>query len=578
MNVQNFIDTLKRIGYPNSDSLDPNSLEWALENEATLPFLKWFCDNINEENVLSTEEMEEYKTIENSGTVLKGADLEEALHLLVTNNEKSSSEQVEDDEEVLKESLLKAKAQKDILKSRCNKLSLHQMGLCNKVSKMEEVEEHFLKSCHQLKVKCGSQNSKMDEALENLSASLSSAEVRYSHELTSFTKKLFFEGVADLTGEKDSAQYGLLDTSFPEQAIIAAEEKESFSENCQEFSRLQRIFPKSECDRINAFINAKKAVSAVNEARSILHYIKSGQFPSLPSDISRLHHSTEQSIEAAKAEALPYLSSLPVLLRELGGLQGTEILTGDYNLKLKRQDYFIKNQDKVIKHLLVQRGRNEFLTMLYEIETRCHSETCSLLASAREMLEKHLQDWQQRMKDLEDPDLNSSKYKRSVVDSRDTSSVRLYHLLADPGDGEKILYLPKKKIIDAAEEFQDNYNCVRAMDRTADDKYLSKVGQLEDSIKNCESTLYAGSSTSSGIPNLSPVEVQSTMAALISKFSTLETEISKVIDDVTAKKTVLKNNVLQRKERELFTFFHNNPKGLQDLIHGLIKYTLTVAI
>uniref|UniRef100_A0A2C9KZC6 HAUS augmin-like complex subunit 3 N-terminal domain-containing protein n=1 Tax=Biomphalaria glabrata TaxID=6526 RepID=A0A2C9KZC6_BIOGL len=610
MSAQSFIDTLKRIGYPKAAALDPNSFEWAFENETTFPFLKWICDNISEENVLSSEELRDYEAIQNNGITLKGAELEEALNLLVVEDEENSVKTVEEDEEHVKNSLLKAKAQKEILKARCNKLNLHQMALSNKISKMEVEEGHLLKSFHQLKDKCSSQNQKIDEAVDKLMASICSlsdlykqstelkkgegqtadetvflsqmdlkgfheVERKYSQELTKLTKKLFFEGVADMTGERDASQYGLLDASFPEQANVSMEEKESFIENCQEFARLQKIFPKSECDRINALINARKALSAVNEARSILHQIKSGQFPMSPSEISRLQHNTEQNIENVKAEAVPYTTSLSNLLRELGGLQGTEILTGDYNLKLKRQDYFNRNQDKVIDHLLAQRGRNEFLAMLYEVETRCHNETYVLLVASREMLEKNLQEWKQRMNDLEDPDLNAAKFKRSVVDARDTSSVRLYHLLTSffffqvTQRKKKNPLLTKKKVLDAAVDLQEQLNNAKAISQAVDEKYLSKIVQLEHSIKNCETRLYAGSSTSSGMPYLSPVEVQSTMAALIAKFSTLVAEIDKVIEDVTAKKNVLKSNAHQRKERELFTLFHNNPKGLQDLMSAL---------
>lgn len=35
------------------------------------------------------------------------------------------------------------------------------------------------------------------------------------------------------------------------------------------------------------------------------------------------------------------------LVKELGALQSTHILTGDYRLKLARQDYFTANQDQV---------------------------------------------------------------------------------------------------------------------------------------------------------------------------------------------------------------------------------------
>lgn len=60
----------------------------------------------------------------------------------------------------------------------------------------------------------------------------------------------------------------------------------------------------------------------------------------------------EQDIESAKAQTSSLVSSVPDLIRELGGLQGTEVLTGDYDLKLQRQDYFIRKQDEVCMALL----------------------------------------------------------------------------------------------------------------------------------------------------------------------------------------------------------------------------------
>lgn len=38
---------------------------------------------------------------------------------------------------------------------------------------------------------------------------------------------------------------------------------------------------------------------------------------------------------------------IPALIQESTASQVSKILTGDYNLKLARQDYFISNQDKV---------------------------------------------------------------------------------------------------------------------------------------------------------------------------------------------------------------------------------------
>ena len=52
---------------------------------------------------------------------------------------------------------------------------------------------------------------------------------------------------------------------------------------------------------------------------------------------------------------------------------------------------------QVIEHLVAQRSRNELLSVLYEMEVRWHKDTHSLVSAARQTLEGHLLDWQQRM-------------------------------------------------------------------------------------------------------------------------------------------------------------------------------------
>ena len=45
---------------------------------------------------------------------------------------------------------------------------------------------------------------------------------------------------------------------------------------------------------------------------------------------------------------------LPGLVQELGELQATSILKGDYELKIARQDYFTSKQDQVSSYCLLQ--------------------------------------------------------------------------------------------------------------------------------------------------------------------------------------------------------------------------------
>ena len=53
------IETLRQIGYPNVDNLDPNAVEWVFENVATKPFLDWFCHNLSADNVVTGKDLQE---------------------------------------------------------------------------------------------------------------------------------------------------------------------------------------------------------------------------------------------------------------------------------------------------------------------------------------------------------------------------------------------------------------------------------------------------------------------------------------------------------------------------------------
>ena len=54
--------------------------------------------------------------------------------------------------------------------------------------------------------------------------------------------------------------------------------------------------------------------------------------------------------------------TLPGLVQELGELQATSILKGDYELKIARQDYFTSKQDQVSNFLFDLRSRRCHVT------------------------------------------------------------------------------------------------------------------------------------------------------------------------------------------------------------------------
>ncbi|RUS92098.1 hypothetical protein EGW08_000122 [Elysia chlorotica] len=602
MDPKKFIQVLHNIGYPNAHKLSPHAIEWAFENPATVSFLKWFSDSIGADNLVSAGEMQEFKVIEEMNELIEGPQLEEALENV--QQESNGIENLEAEVQKLKNSLAEALATKQSLLSRCSKLSAQQVSLHNKIVKLGEVEEQANRQVKVAIDKCAMQDVKINNALKNLSEAVErlvevykckpagrkgsqsdghflsqldlgafhDAEAKYSHDLTEFTKKHFFEGVALMSGAGLPAEYNLLDLNSPQKSIVADKNKEQmFLEDCMELQRLKQTFPKSECDRINALVNAKKAQSALAEATVLLESLKTGNFPSSPSEISHLRKSLEKNIRKAVAEAEPLLASLPDLIKKLGSLQGGEVLTGDYDLKLRRQNYFTEKQDQVIGQLVQQRSRSEFLSFMYDLELRSHKETHVLVSAVSQVLSQHVKSWQQRMEDLEDPDLSEKKFQGTVVDARDTSTLRLFHLLGESETDKGLLCVQKQKVVERAKHLQAQHTCAKASDQTMDEKYMSKMAQLEVCVKECEEHMYAGSSTSSGQPMLSSCEIQDGIASLMNSLTALKKDLSDIISNVGKKKAALKTNVLQSKERDLFTLFHTNPDHLEYIVNSLAE-------
>jgi hypothetical protein len=56
MSGKQLLETLRQIGYPNAANLSARSFDWMFEDETVQPFLTWFCDTVNKENVLTAEE------------------------------------------------------------------------------------------------------------------------------------------------------------------------------------------------------------------------------------------------------------------------------------------------------------------------------------------------------------------------------------------------------------------------------------------------------------------------------------------------------------------------------------------
>lgn len=614
MSGRQFVETLKQLGYPKANSLDPNGLEWMFESEELVPFLDWFCTNVSSANIIDTKELEEYDVLTKSGgVVLDGTQLDEAVQNLISVEEESLSvDDLQRNNDQLKLDMESYKRRKHSLLQKRNRLSLHHTALSHRLSKLKSVESKAKSQYKKCLEQSQADNTQMNDSLEKLVKSVSritdlyemneettnsnqdrqlssdrptspvflsqlsqdeynKTEDKYTQELTSYTKRLFFEGIAEMTGQDEGSRYEILEVSDPENLLVRGEADDINISECKELSRIQAFYPKSEAKRINALMNSKQAQACVQSAQDIIQSLKYGDFGRDSSKLSqRVKEKTNAISFVTKEIAMMAERDIPNLIQESTKSQVSRILTGDYNLKLARQDYFISNQDQVLNQLILQRSRNEFLTMAYEVEARNHRDINRLLTAVKQLLHVQLKSFKDRMKMMEDPSLNTQKHQRGTIDSRDKFSTNL-HLMLCSGETEekKLLFLTFNSLVQGADKLRQKHASLKTSSIALDAKKDEKLKLLEESLHISEQVVYSGSSTTSGQPCMTPRQLMDSMTQLEEMLRKLEQSIKEVVKDVEKKKQTLRQDTLLCKERRLFTHFFNNPSQLNTLFDEL---------
>ncbi|ESP05467.1 hypothetical protein LOTGIDRAFT_228043 [Lottia gigantea] len=430
MSGSQFLETLQQLGYPGAEKLDPQMFDWLFEQENIVPFLHWFSNNVHSNNVLSASDRNEYDELEkcNEG-ILEGRQLEDALNNLTVNNRDAdiTEESLSEDITRLNSELEDNKEKKQMLIQRRNRLSLHHTSVSHKLTKLTPLESYGRKEHKKRLEQIQTDNNKVNESMEKLVDSVKevtslydntdpsqtkdimflsqaklddyfNAEEKYTQELTSFTRKQFFENIGRMTGENDGSRFELLDVKDPEMLLIHGESDENVFQDCKELTRLQNVYNRSESDKILAILEDKGVKGALNSADDLLSCLQSGRFPVDTNKLSTQLQEAQSSLQNVRRDLHNAKEGdLPLLVKELVPLQGNPILTGDYNLKLARQDYFTSNQDKLINLLISQKARYEFLTIAYEVEARHHRDIHRHLTAVRLQLQSHLKEWKNRM-------------------------------------------------------------------------------------------------------------------------------------------------------------------------------------
>ncbi|WAR23282.1 HAUS3-like protein [Mya arenaria] len=384
-----------------------------------------------------------------------------------------------------------------------------------------------------------------------------SAEETYTTQLTAYTKKQFFQGIAEMASCGGDSRFEILEVSDPDSLLVRGEREDVNMQDCRELARLQKLYAKSETERIKATCEMTRLKGQLESAKGILSSLDSGTF----CNDGMKNKERLEKLRGMLGTVHQEFSALgegdvPRLVQECRESKVIRVLTGDYNLKLARQDYFTANQEKVIRHLVVQRSRNEFLTMALEVELRAHREIHHILTSLYAQLSSQFQLWQARMVWC---DVRQCPDPGPTQAGNDDSSDRA---------GSQ-LFLTYDVLVENARTLRHRHDQLTRTLNTTNSGDADHLHLLERSVSQCEDLLYSESSTASGAPPLTPRPLQQAIIQLGDLLKQLEQNILNLVKDIDQKKKLLKSDPLLARERKLFTYFFTNPAKLQQTLEDI---------
>lgn len=294
-----FVETLKKIDYPKADILNGEDFDWLfVENE---PFLKWFCGNVNEQNILSEEELEAFSVLQKSGKpILEGAALDEVLKTCKTSDLKTPT--LNDKElEKLEDEVQTLQKLKNLKIQRRNKCQLMASVTSHKSLRLNAKEEETNKKLKQSQGILNATNNKISNELHTLTDGVAklmmffrrsnldqgtnplvflsqfslqnylSQEEQSTAALTLYTKKQFFQGIHEVVESSNEENFQLLDMQAPS----ICDNQEVLEERRLEMGRMQLAYICAQHQLIHLKANNLSLKSSIKWAEENLHSLTS---------------------------------------------------------------------------------------------------------------------------------------------------------------------------------------------------------------------------------------------------------------------------------------------------------------
>ncbi|KFP19566.1 HAUS augmin-like complex subunit 3, partial [Egretta garzetta] len=588
-----FVETLKKIGYPKADELNGEDFDWLFESSEDKSFLEWFCGNVNEQHVVSEKELQDFDSLLESGKpVLEGNALDEVLKTLKPMDSKNSSQEEEEEEKELKklqDELQTLQKLKKLQIHRHNKLQMLISANSHMLQTLKSKEEEAHKDLKEGLEVFTAANNKLNNELLSLTDAVKklasfftasdseqgsgthpvffsqlsldkylSQEEKSTAALTSYIKNQSYPGMSEWVKISQEDSFQLVDVS----KLAACDEINEVSEESQEMARLQTAYICAQHQLIQMQAKEESMNSAIKCAESMLQSLKNqdiGKQENLDAKISSLN----DEISAIKQEITQINNEeLLPLLKENARLMSAPVVKGYLDHQIAQQDCYASRQDEICRHLVRQKASFELIELAYEMELKKHKEISCQLENLVESLKQSSNELQQRLQVITEQTQHAKP--RNTISSKDGFSCRLYQLLEGENKKQQ-LFKTYESLEQMAQKLKQDCATVQDQLAASSQEQSLLLSKLQSDVDTLYDSLYHGGN-----------QIQLSSRELTEQFNELEIDLNKLnqllmdlIADVKSKKNFLESNKLHQMERNLYVYFFKDEEHLKEMVEKL---------
>ncbi|XP_053779336.1 HAUS augmin-like complex subunit 3 [Desmodus rotundus] len=586
-----FVETLRKIGYPKAESLHGEDFDWLFEAGGGGPFLQWFCGSVSERNVLSEEEVQAFGRLRGSGQpILEGAALDEALRTCAGPRARTPAAPGGAELEALERELralrtlkslqVQRRDQRRLLASATGRRSLalgaekgaaakklkRSGGILRSVSRevkgdLRAVAELVAKLMRffRASAQVGAGTSPLVFLHQLSLEKYLGQEERSTAALTSYTKTQFSQGVHEVVESSNEENFQLLDVQAP----AACDDEEAREGRRLEMARLQLAFTCAQHQAVHLRASNLSLEARVEWAEETLRGLATqalgkenleAKISSLNSHIPKL----EDQITHVKENILP------AVIKENAQLLNMPVVKGDFDLQIAKQDYYTARQELVLSQLIKQKASFELLQLSYEIELRKHRDTHRQLENLVQELRQSNAVLHQRLAVLADPSRSQQRNPGSTVGTKDYSTHRLYQLL-EGENKKKELFITHRNLEEVAEKLKQDVSLVQDQLAVSAQEHSFFLSKLNNDVDLLCDVLYQGRNQLL----LSDQELTEQFHQVESQLNKLNHHLTDILADVKTKRKILASNKLHQMERELYVYFLKDEDYLKNIVENL---------